>query len=161
MNAATARALSLALVVLIWTAISHMAKLPLQLWPVLVGLACFVAAGSGASAAQKSAAGLVTGVIWALLAGYVSRALGRADLLDAAVTGAAIFGIVMQARVPLLSSTMAAVAGMGVAMGARVVNVEGGLRITIALVIGTALGYAAEYGLGVLQSRGVLARARA
>ena len=153
MNAATARALSLAVVVLIWTAISHFAKLPLQLWPVIVGLACFVAAGGGLSGAQKSIAGMVTGVIWALLAYSISKALGRSELVDAIVTGAAVFGIVMQARVPLLSSTASALVGMGVGMGARVITMEGGLRIAIALVIGAGLGYAAEWGLAMVQSR--------
>jgi hypothetical protein len=153
MNAATARALSLAAVVLIWTAISHLAKLPLQLWPVLVGLACFVAAGGGTAGLQKSAAAVVSGVIWSFLAYTISRALGRHDLVDAIVLGAAVFGMVFQARVPPLSFTAGALAGAGVAMGARVVNVEGGLRIAIALVIGTGLGYAAEYGLALLTSR--------
>src|SRR5881396_2188532 len=45
MNAMTARGLSLAAVVAVWTAISHFGKLPLQLWPVIVGIGCFVAAG--------------------------------------------------------------------------------------------------------------------
>jgi hypothetical protein len=153
MNAMTIRAVSLAVVVAVWTAISHLAKLPLPLWPVIVGLACFVAASGGMPGLQKSAAGVVSGVIWALLAYKVSGVLGRQALVDALVTGAAVLGMVFQARVPLLAYTAGAFAGAGVAMGMRVVNLEGGLRAAVALVIGTGLGYAAEYGVGVIKSR--------
>lgn len=153
MNTLTARAVSLAVAVALWTAISHMARLPLLLWPVIVGLACFVGAGGGIAGVQKSAAGLVSGVIWALIGYAVSGALGRAPIVDALVTGAVVFGMVFQAQLPLLSYTVGALAGAGVAMGARAVTTEGGLRIAIALVIGVGLGYAAEYGAGMMKPR--------
>jgi hypothetical protein len=153
MNAMTARGLSLAIVVAVWTAISHMAKLPLQLWPVIVGLACFVAAGGGIPGLQKSVAGAVSGVAWAIVAYAVSGALGRQDIVDALVLGAAIFGMVLQARIPVLSYTPAVVAGAGVAMGLRAVSLQGGIRVAIALVAGVAPGYAAEYLAGVLRTR--------
>ena len=53
MNALTTKALSTAIVVALWAVISHYGKLPLQLWPVIVGLACFVGAGSGVPGLQK------------------------------------------------------------------------------------------------------------
>src|SRR5438876_7323561 len=62
MNTMTARGLSLAVVVAVWTAISHTQNLPLSLWPVLVGLGCFLAAGGGIPGLQKSLAGVVSGV---------------------------------------------------------------------------------------------------
>ena len=62
MNTMTARGLSLALVVAVWTFISHTQNLPLSFWPVLVGLGCFLAAGGGIPGLQKSLAGLVSGV---------------------------------------------------------------------------------------------------
>src|SRR5881296_2561629 len=98
MNTMTARGLSLAVVVAVWTAISHTQNLPLSLWPVLVGLGCFVAAGGGIPGLQKSVAGVVSGVVWALIFVMVSGALGRQDLVAALVLGAAMFGIVYQAR---------------------------------------------------------------
>jgi hypothetical protein len=102
MNASTTKALSLGIVVALWAVISHFGKLPLQLWPVLVGLACFIGAGGGMMGLQKSILGSASGVVWALLYVAVSRALGGNDLLDALVMGAAVFGMVFQARVPLL-----------------------------------------------------------
>ena len=83
MSASTTKALSLAIVAALWAVISHFGKVPLQLWPVLVGLACFVGAGSGVMGLQKSVLGSASGVVWALLYATVSTALGRNDLLDA------------------------------------------------------------------------------
>src|SRR5204862_23929 len=68
MNAMTARGLSLAAVVAVWTAISEMARVNLSLWPVLVGLACGVAAGGGVPGLQRTLAGTISGVVWALVA---------------------------------------------------------------------------------------------
>src|SRR3989454_3600520 len=61
MNAMTARGLSLAAVVAVWTAISEMARVNLSLWPVLVGLACAVAAGGGVPGLQRTIAGTISG----------------------------------------------------------------------------------------------------
>jgi Protein of unknown function (DUF1097) len=144
MNAMTARGLSLAAVVVVWTAISEIAKVNLSLWPVIVALGCSLAAGGGIPGLQKTAAGTVSGVIWAVLATAVSRALGGQDLVQALVLGAAAFGMVLQAQVPLLSYTGGAFAGAGVAMGLRAVSIQGGIRVAIALALGAALGFAAE-----------------
>jgi uncharacterized protein DUF1097 len=156
MNAQTMRALSLGLVVAVWAAISHVAKIPFQLWPVIVGLGCFVAAGGGIPGLQKSIVGMASGVVWAMLYVSVSGALGRQELLDALVLGAAVFGMVMQAQVPLLSFTAGAIAGAGVALGVlglRVVTLQGGIRVAVALAIGAALGWIAEWAMGMIKAR--------
>ncbi len=144
MNAMTARGLSLAAVVAVWTAISEIARVNLSLWPVIVALGCSLAAGGGVPGLQKTVAGTISGVIWALLAHGVSRALGGQDIVQALVLGAAAFGMVLQAQLPLLSYTAGAFAGAGVAMGLRAVSIEGGIRVAIALALGAALGFAAE-----------------
>ena len=144
MNAMTARGLSLAAVVAVWTAISEIAKVNLSLWPVIVALGCSIAAGGGMRGLQKTVAATVSGVVWALLATAVSRALGGRDVVQAVVLGAAAFGMVLQTQVPLLSYTAGAFAGAGVAMGLRAVSIQGGIRVAIALALGAALGFAAE-----------------
>jgi uncharacterized protein DUF1097 len=144
MNAMTARGLSLAAVVAGWTAISEVAKVNLSLWPVIVALGCSLAAGGGVPGLQKTLAGTISGVIWALVANAVSRALGGQDLVQALVYGAAAFGMVLQAQLPLLSYTAGAFAGAGVAMGLRAVSIQGGIRVASALALGAALGFVAE-----------------
>jgi uncharacterized protein DUF1097 len=144
MNSTTTKALSLALVVAVWAVVSHLGKLPLQLWPVIVGVACFVGAGGGMTGLQKSILGSLSGVVWALIYASVTSALGRSEILDALILGAVIFGTVFQARVPLLSYTAGAIIGAATAMGSRAVTVNGGIRVAIALAIGCVLGIVAE-----------------
>jgi len=155
MNAMTARGLSLAVVVAAWTAISHFGKLPLLLWPVIVGLGCFIAAGPGIPGLQRSVAGIVSGVVWAMLFVGASGVLGHREIVDVLLLGVMVFGIVFQARVPFLAFTAGAIAGAGVALGAmgiRSVTLQGGVRLAIALAIGAVLGYAAEWLEGKIQS---------
>ncbi|HXL06112.1 MAG TPA: DUF1097 domain-containing protein [Gemmatimonadales bacterium] len=144
MNPMTMRGVSLAVVVAVWTAISEMARVNLSLWPVIVALGCSLAAGGGIPGLQRTLAGTISGVVWALVAHAVTRALGGQDLVQALVLGGAAFGMVLQARLPLLSYTAGAFAGAGVAMGLRAVTLQGGVRVAIALAVGAVLGFAAE-----------------
>jgi hypothetical protein len=148
MDTITARALSLAVVVAIWAGISHLGRIPVQLWPVIVGLACFLAAGGGIPGLKKSIASTLSGVVCVLLYVAISKALGREEIVDALVLGAAVFAMVLQARVPLLSYTPGAIAGAGVtigALGVRSANVERGMRVALALALGAVLGYVSEW----------------
>jgi hypothetical protein len=103
---------------------------------------------------QKTIASMVAGVVWALIAYSVSRALGRNEFVDALVYGVVLFGIVFQARLPLLTFTAGAIVGAGASMGASVRTVEGGIRVAFAFAIGALLGYAAEYAAGRMKVRG-------
>src|SRR5919106_2383686 len=155
MNPMTARGLGLGVAVAAWTLISHLANLPLQLWPVLVGLGCFLAAGGGISGLQKSALGSLSGVVWMILYVAISGALGRNEILDALLLGGAAVGMVMQTRLPLLSYTAGAFAGAGTAigvMGLRAVNWNGGIPVAIMLAIRAGLGYAAEWISGMMKT---------
>ncbi|HEV8511178.1 MAG TPA: DUF1097 domain-containing protein [Gemmatimonadales bacterium] len=146
MSSSTTKALSLGIVAALWAILSHFGKLPLQLWPVLVGLACFVGAGGGMHGLQKSILGTASGVVWAILYVMVKGALGSQDIVDALILGGAVFGMVYQARVPLLSYTTGAFVGAAtyLGMGIRTVTLNSGVRVVIALAIGCALGIAAE-----------------
>ncbi len=146
MSASTTKALSLAIVAAAWAAISHLLKVNLQLWPVIVGLGCFVGSGGGMVGLQKSVLGTISGIAWAAVYIAVSAALGRQEIVDALVLGAVFFGIVYQARVPLLSYTAGAIIGAAtyVAMGFRVFGMNGAIRVAIAMAIGCVLGIAAE-----------------
>ena len=146
MSASTTKALSLAIVAAVWAAVSHLLKVNLQLWPVIVGLGCFVGTGGGMMGLQKSVLGTISGIVWAAIYIAVSGALGRQEVADALVLGVAIFGIVYQARVPLLSYTAGAIIGAAtyLAMGFRTFAMNGAIRVAIALAIGCVLGIAAE-----------------
>ena len=98
------------------------------------------------SGLQKSILGTAAGCAWAAVYIAVSAALGRQDIVDALVLGAAIFGIVYQARFPLLSYTAGAMIGAAtyLAMGFRTFIMSPSLRVVIALALGCVLGIAAE-----------------
>ena len=146
MSSSTTKALSLGIVAAVWAIISHLGKINLQLWPVFIGLGCFLGAGGGVAGLQKSLASTISGVVWAAVYIAVAAALGRQEIVDALVLGAAVFGMVYQARVPLLSYTTGAIVGAAtyVAMNFRVFAMNGALRVVIALAIGCVLGIAAE-----------------
>jgi hypothetical protein len=62
--------------------------------------------------------------------------------------------MVFQTRVPMLGFTAGAVAGAATAMGAlgiRAVNLNGGIRLALTLLIGVVLGMAAERLADTLQ----------
>jgi len=146
MSSSTTKALSLGIVAAVWAIVSHLGKINLQLWPVFVGLACFVGAGGGVSGLQKSLAGTISGVVWAAVYVAVATALGRQEIVDALVLGAVVFGMVYQARFPMLSYTSGAIVGGAtyLAMGFRTFAMNGALRVVIALAIGCVLGIVAE-----------------
>jgi hypothetical protein len=97
-----------------------------------------------------------SGVVWAALYVSISGALGRHEVVDALVLGAAAFGMAYQARVPVLSFTPGTFAGaatsLGV-MGVRSVTLQGGIKVLFALLIGVALGYGAEYLAKTIKTR--------
>jgi hypothetical protein len=146
MSASTTKALSLAIVAAVWAIVSHLGKINLQLWPVFVGLACFLGAGGGVAGLQKSLASTISGVVWAAVYIAVVGALGRQEIVDALVLGAAVFGMVYQARVPVLGYTTGAIVGAAtyIAMNFRTFAMNGALRVVIALAIGCVLGIVAE-----------------
>jgi len=63
MNAMTARGLSVAAVVVVWTAISEIARVNLSLWPVTC-LGCSLGRGRRCPRLQKTVAATISGVVW-------------------------------------------------------------------------------------------------
>lgn len=153
MNASTARALFVGLLVAVWVWVAGIARLRVDIWPGIVALGCYFAAGGGVSGLQKSIIGTVSGVVWVLLADAVRVAIGGTSVVAALIAGAMALGIMLQGRVPFLSFTAGAFAGAGVALGLRVNTIEEGIRAAIALAIGAVLGFAAERLAGAVAAR--------
>jgi len=153
MNASTARALFVGLLVAVWVWASGMARLRVDIWPGIVALGCYFAAGGGISGLQKTIIGTLSGVVWVLLADAVRVAIGGTSIVTALVYGAMAVGIILVQRVPFLSFVGGAFAGAGVAWGLRVNTIEEGIRAAIALAIGAVLGFAAERLAGAVASR--------
>jgi hypothetical protein len=152
-NANTARALFVGLLVAVWVWVSNTARLNVSVWAGVVALGCFYAAGGGVSGLQKALFGTISGVVWVLVADAVRVAVGGTSIVVALIWGAMACGIMFQARVPFLSFTAGALAGAGVArlLGANTVNE--GIRVAVALAIGAVLGFAAERLAGAVAAR--------
>ncbi|MGE5800874.1 MAG: DUF1097 domain-containing protein [Gemmatimonadota bacterium] len=149
MCASTTKALSLGIIAAVWAAVSHLTKLNFELWPAWVGLACFVGAGGGTAGLQKSAAGTVSGVVWALIYLALKNALdpGAAGIMSALAFGLVVFGMVYQARFhQVLTYAPAALAGAAVTAGLRIntASLQAGIKVAVPLLIGCVLGIIAE-----------------
>jgi uncharacterized protein DUF1097 len=153
MNASTARALFLGLLVAVWVWVSGMARLRVEIWPGIVALGCYYAAGGGVSGLQKTVIGTLSGVVWVLVAAAVRVAIGGTSIVTALIAGAMVCGIVLLARVPFLGFIAGALAGAGVAWGLGVNTLNEAIRVAIALIVGAVLGFVAERVAGAVAAR--------
>jgi len=153
MNASTARALLVGLLVALWVWLSGMARLRVEIWPGIVALGCYFAAGGGVSGLQKTLIGTLSGVVWVLLADAVRVAIGGTSIVTALIAGAMACAIILVARLPLLSFIAGAFAGAGVAWGLGVNTINEAIRVGIALAVGAVIGFVAERVAGAVAAR--------
>lgn len=153
MNASTARALLVGLLVAVWVYVSSAARLNVSVWAGVVALGCYFASGGGVPGLQKTLLGTLSGVAWVLVADAVRVAVGGTSIVVALIWGAMACGIMFQSRLPFLSFTAGAFAGAGVArlLGANLMNE--GIRVGVALAIGAVLGFVAERVAGAVAAR--------
>jgi hypothetical protein len=144
MNASTARALFVGLLVAVWVWLTGQARLRLEVWPGIVALGCYFAAGGGVSGLQKTVIGTLSGVAWVLVADAVRVAVGGTSIVAALIAGAMAVGIILVSRVPFLGFVAGAFAGAGVAWGLRVNTMQEGIQAGISLIVGALIGFVAE-----------------
>jgi len=144
MNASTARALFVGLLVAVWVWLTGQARLRLEVWPGIVALGCYFAAGGGVSGLQKTVIGTLSGVAWVLVADAVRVAVGGTSIVGALIAGAMAVGIILVSRVPFLGFVAGAFAGAGVAWGLRVNTMQEGIQAGISLIVGALIGFVAE-----------------
>src|SRR5882672_10563849 len=111
MNASTARALFVGLLVAVWFWLTGQARLRIEIWPGIVALGCYFAAGGGVSGLQKTVIGTLSGVVWVLVADAVRVAVGGTSIVAALIAGGMAVGIILVARVPFLGFVAGAFPG--------------------------------------------------
>jgi|SRR5438045_1104080 len=153
MNASTARALFVGLLVAVWVWLTGQARLRVEVWPGIVALGCYYAAGGGISGLQKTVIGTLSGVAWVLVAEAVQVAVGGTSIVTALIAGAMAVGIILVARVPFLGFVAGAFVGAGVAWGLHVNTLQEGIRVGIPLVLGAVVGFVAERLAGAVAAR--------
>jgi Protein of unknown function (DUF1097) len=153
MNTMTMRALILGVLVAVWVWVVAATRIHLSNWAAFVAIGCFFAAGGGVPGLQKTIVATLSGVVWVLIADAVGAAIGRGGVVHAVVLGATASALLLQARVPLLSFTVGAFGGAGVAFGLGVNTFPEAIRAAIPLVVGAVLGLAADRLADTIRTR--------
>ena len=150
MNPLLALALSIAILIAIWTYIA-LGPASLPVWAGIVAWACFFAAGGKTEGLLRTITSNLSGVFWALVALTVSNRVAPGQLpVLAIMVGVVAFAMVLQSRVAALSFIPGAF--LGAATAVSVVVGAGGTypRTIAALVAGAIFGYLSELLAGAL-----------
>jgi hypothetical protein len=149
MDALIALALSIGILIAGWTYVA-LGPGALPVWAGIVAWGCFFAAGGKTEGLMKTIATNLSGVLWAFLALTAWNQFGGGVPVISILVGIAAIGMVLQAKVSLLSFIPGAF--LGAATAVSVVVGAGGTwtRTIVALVIGAVLGYLSEMLAGAL-----------
>lgn len=145
MDMQTALALITGVLVVIWTYVSLQIIPSLSPWVGLASWGCFLAAGGKTQGFQKTVFATLAGMIYVWAAMQLLPRFGGSTLVYAVLMGLIAILMVLQSRLPQLSFIPGAFVGAAVTVG----NGAGAdlghlLYVGMSLVIGAALGFAAE-----------------
>ncbi len=164
MHRVTALALSSGILAVAATYLCLGTSFGLQPWALLIGWAGFFHCGGGARALLRSAAANLWGVIVAVSALTVIAAGGGSVLFISAVTGVAVFVLVLGARIPAPGAIPAGICGYagtmafllltGVAIGDIAASLHLALLVALSLIAGNLFGFLSERIAGALTAPG-------
>jgi hypothetical protein len=145
MNTQAALALSTGVLIAIWTYVSLQLIPDLSPWVGVAALGCFFAAGGKTQGFQKTVFATISGMVYVWVMMQLLPRFGGSTLLYALLMGVVALVIVLMSKVPALSFIPGAFVGAAVTVG----NGAGAdlghlLYVAVSLVIGAALGFAAE-----------------
>jgi hypothetical protein len=149
MNRLVALALSIGLLIAVWTYIA-LGPAALPVWAGIVAWACFFAAGGKTDGLLKTLASNLSGVFWAFVALMAANALAPNNLVVLSVlVGVVAAAMVLQSKIAVLSFIPGAFLGAATAVS---VVVPGGTypKVIAALVAGALFGYVSELLAGAL-----------
>ena len=113
----------------------------------IIAWACFIASGGKVTGLIRTVAGLLSGVIWSMIANFVIGAAGLETPTGVAVVfGCAALLVVLQSKIRVLSFIPAGLCGL--ALSTRATNAPIAILVTTALVAGVVLGFVAEWVSG-------------
>jgi hypothetical protein len=150
MNMLLALALSIGILIAVWTYIA-LGPAALPVWAGIVAWACFFAAGGKTDGLLKTLASTLSGVFWAFVALSVANRLAPGNLAVLSLLVGVIAAVmVLQSKVSVLSFIPGAF--LGAATAVSVVVGAGGTypKAIAALVAGAVFGYVSELLAGVL-----------
>jgi len=153
MDMLTALAVAAAVLLAVWVKVTGMLGM---FWYVgVLGWACFIAAGGRMNGLKKVVAAGVAGMFWVAVAEFLLLNFGMPELEWIAL-GVALFIIVIEAKLPLLSFIPAGLCGAAV-IGAGgpvgIFDAPTNLKLALSFVLGVVLGFIAEAVGGVLTKK--------
>lgn len=153
MDMLTALAVAAAVLVAVWVKVTGMIGM---FWYVgVLGWACFIAAGGKMNGLKKAIAAGIAGMFWVAVGEFLVLNFGMLQLEWIAL-GVAIFVVVIEAKVPLLSFIPAGLCGAAV-IGAGgpvgIFDAPTNMKLALSFVLGIVLGYIAEAVGGVLTKK--------
>ncbi|MGH2626870.1 MAG: DUF1097 domain-containing protein [Anaerolineales bacterium] len=153
MNMLTALALSIGVLIAIWTYLAVAVVPQLSVWAGIVAWGCFFAAGGKAQGFQKTAFANLSGLIYVFLVMQILPALGGGTPVLALLVGVIAFLMVMQSKLPALSFIPGAFIGAAVTVGSAPADINRYVMVALSLVIGAVLGYVSEAMAGAIKGK--------
>ncbi|MGH7631685.1 MAG: DUF1097 domain-containing protein [Gemmatimonadales bacterium] len=150
MNVLLALALSIGILIAIWTYIA-LGPASLPVWAGIIAWGCFFAAGGKTDGLVKTLASNLSGVFWAFVALTVANSIAPGNLAALSVlVGVVAAAMVLQSKVAVLGFIPGAF--IGAATAVSVVVGAGGTypKVIAALVAGAIFGYVSELLGGML-----------
>ncbi len=153
MDMLTALAVAAAVLLAVWVKVTGMLGM---FWYVgVLGWACFIAAGGRMNGLKKVVAAGVAGMFWVAVAEFLLLNFGMPELEWIAL-GVALFIIVIEAKLPLLSFIPAGLCGAAV-IGAGgpvgIFDAPTNLKLALSFVVGVVVGFIAEAVGGMLTKK--------
>jgi hypothetical protein len=145
MNTQIALGLSAGVLIALWTYVALQLIPDLSPWVGVAAMGCFFAAGGKTHGFQKTVFATISGMLYVWVMMQLLPRFGGSTLLYALLMGVVALVIVFMSKIPALSFIPGAFVGAAVTVG----NGAGAdlghlLYVAISLVIGAALGFAAE-----------------
>ena len=144
MDALIALALSIGVLIAIWTYVAVGVVTQLSVWAGIVAWGCFFAAGGKIQGFQRTAFANLSGLIYVLIITQLLGYLGGGTAVLALLVGLIAFLMVVQSKLAALAFIPGAFIGAAVTVGSGAKDARGYVMLAASLVIGAFLGYLSE-----------------
>lgn len=145
MDMQMALALSSGVLIAVWTYVALQLIPNLSPWAGIAAMGCFLATGGKTQGFQKTVFATVSGMLYVWVMMQLLPRFGGSTLLYAILMGVVALVIVIMSKVPALSFIPGAFVGAAVTVENGAASDLGHLLyVGVSLVIGAALGFAAE-----------------
>ena len=153
MDMLMALAVSIGVLIAVWTYIAVGVVAQLSVWAAIVAWGCFFAAGGKMQGFQKTVAANVSGLIYAFIALQLVGLLGGSSAVLAILVGVIAFLMVLQSRIALLSFIPGAFIGAAVTVGSKHDSATDYVMTAVSLILGGLLGYVSEALAGAVAKK--------